>query len=131
MFRSRFLAWLALAFVGLFAVACDLRGFRVQLPAFEDDQVRGLWIWKAAPDGAFERFTQIEFGTLHEQDGAEFLPYSMELNGESVTVDSPVERDAADNVTVGLFFGHEPGSYKISSYNAAGESGLSAGTLTY
>ena len=49
MFRSRFLSYVALAFVGLFAVACDMRGFRVQLPAFEDNQVRGLWIWKATP----------------------------------------------------------------------------------
>ena len=55
----------------------------------------------------------------------------MHLNGQPVTVDSPVERDAADNLTVLLFFGHQPGTYKVSSYNAAGESSLSQGTLHY
>lgn len=132
MVRSRFFAkWVALALVGLFAVACDMRGFRVQLNAFEEDQVRGLWLWKAASTGDFERFAQIEFGSVQEQEGEEFLPYSIHVNGEPVTVNSPVERDDADNLTVMLFFGHEPGIYKVSSYNSAGESGLSAGTLNY
>ena len=63
-------------------------------------------------------------------DGEEFLPYSVDLNG-AVTLNARVERDAADNLKVMLYFTHEPGAYKVSSYNAAGESGLSAGTLNY
>jgi hypothetical protein len=132
MFRSRFFAqWVALALVGCFAVACDMRGFRVQLNAFEEDQVRGLWVWKESAVGDYERYAQIEFGALHEDAGEEFLPYSMHLNGQPVTVNAPVERDEADNLMVTLFFGHVPGTYKVSSYNAAGESGLSSGTLNY
>jgi hypothetical protein len=132
MFRSWFFAkWVALALVGLFAVACDMRGFRVQLNAFEDDQVRGLWIWREASGGDYERYAQIEFGALHEDAGEEFLPYSIHLNGEPVTVNTRVERDEADNLTIMLFFGYQPGAYKVTSYNAAGESGLSAGTLNY
>jgi hypothetical protein len=131
MVRSRFFAkWVALALVGTFAVACDMRGFRVQLNAFEEDQVQGLWLWKETTAGEFERYAQIEFGALHEHEGEEFLPYSVDLN-EAVTVNTRVDRDAADNLTVMLYFTHEPGAYKVSSYNAAGESGLSAGTLNY
>jgi hypothetical protein len=132
MVRSRFFAkWVALALVGMFAVACDMRGFRVQLNAFEEDQVRGLWLWKATAAGDFERYAQIEFGALHDHEGEEFLPYSIELSGAPVTVNAPVDRDEADNLTVMLYFSHEPGAYKLTSYNSAGESGLSAGTLTY
>ena len=131
MVRSRFFAkWVALALVGMFAVACDMRGFRVQLNAFEEDQVRGLWLWRESTPGDFERYAQIQFGALHEHEGEEFLPYSVDLNG-AVTVNAPVDRDEADNLTVMLYFAHESGAYKVSSYNAAGESGLSAGTLTY
>jgi hypothetical protein len=134
MLRSRFFVRLtALALVGLFAVACDMRGFRVQLRAFESDQVRGVWLWRAAPGGSYQRFAQIEFGAVQDQDGREYLPYSFELNGAPVTLNSPVERDEAapEDLTVVLTFGHAPGTYKVSSYNSAGESVLSAGTLNY
>ena len=132
MFRSRFFArWVALALVGLFAVACDMRGFRVQLNAFEEDQVQGLWLWKASAAGDYERYVQIEFGALHEEAGQELLPYSVEINGQPVTANALVDRDEADNVAVMLYFTHEPGAYKISSYNVTGESGLSTGTLVY
>jgi hypothetical protein len=132
MFRSRFFAkWVALALVGLFAVACDMRGFRVQLNAFEDDQVRGLWLWKETAAGDFERYANIAFGALHAHEGEEFLPYSFDLNGDPVMVNAPVDRDEADNLTVTLYFSHEPGAYKLTSYNSAGESGFSAGTLNY
>jgi hypothetical protein len=51
-----------------------------------------------------------------------------------VTLSSPVERaeGSPDDLNVVLTFGRAlPGSYKVSSYNAAGESSLSDGTLNY
>ena len=36
-----------------------------------------------------------------------------------------------DTVNLNLAFVEVPGSFKISAYNASGESPLSAGTLTY
>ena len=134
MFRSRyFVQWAALVLVALLAVACDLRGFRVYLSDFEVSQVRGLWVWRANAQGQFQRYTQIQFGAVQEQDGNEFLPYSFAVNGKPVTLNSPITRlpAAPDDLTVILAFGYAPGTYKVSSYNSAGESGLSDGSLNY
>jgi hypothetical protein len=135
MFRSRVFVHVALvALVAFAAAGCNLRGVRIQLRGFDENQVRGLWLWRAAPSGDFERHAQIVFGALQEQDGIEFLPYSFDLDGKLVTLSTPIERAAGseDDLNVVLAFGRPlPGAYKLSSYNAAGESSLSDGTLNY
>jgi hypothetical protein len=135
MVRSRIRAALAaLALLGLCSTACDVKGFRVQLPAFQTAEVLGLWIWRASPQtGEFERFAQIEFGSLVEEGGSEFLPYSVTIAGSPVTFNARVTRPPAapEDVTLSLAFGPALGTFKISSYNAVGESPLSEGTLVY
>ena len=123
----------AAALLGLCAVGCNLRPFRVQIPSFETAQVKGLWVWRAGAGGDFERFAQIEFGELANQDGVEFLPYTIELEGTRLVFSTPVVRTptSPEDVTLSISFRNEMGSYKLSSYNAVGESALSDGTMVY
>ena len=72
----------AAVLLGLCAAGCNLRPFRVQIPSFETAQVQGLWVWRASEGGEFERFAQIEFGELANQDGVEFLPYTIDFDGK-------------------------------------------------
>jgi len=135
MLRSRFrAAFAAIALLGLCSTGCELRAFRVQLPGFETAEVLGLWVWRASPQtGEFERYAQIEFGTVVDGEGHEFLPYSLTIAGSPATLYSLVTREptAPDDVVLHLSFGSALGTFKLSSYNAAGESPLSAGTLVY
>jgi hypothetical protein len=124
-------ALLAFAMVGLCATGCDVRPFRVQIPRFDTAQVQGLWVWRAAASGEFERFQQIEFRDLSQDEGGEYLRYS--LDGSGVSFASPVVRDPAspEDVTLTLSFRRALGSFKLSSYNTVGESPLSDGTFVY
>jgi len=133
--RSRVrVAFAAVALLGLCSTGCELRAFRVQLPGFETAQVRGLWIWRASPQtGDFERYAQIEFGSVIESQGHEFLPYSLTVAGSPATLYTLVTREptAPGDVVLQLSFGSALGTFKLSSYNVAGESALSEGTLVY
>lgn len=135
MVRSRVRAALAaVALLGLCSTACDVKGFRVQVPGFDSAQVLGMWVWRASPQtGQYERYAQIEFGTPVESEGWEFLPYSVAIGGTLVNLTTVVSRDpsAPEDATLMLSFGSVTGTFKVSSYNAAGESELSEGTLIY
>ena len=135
MVRSRIRAALAaLALLGLCSTACDLRGFRVQLPGFETSEVLGLWVWRASPQtGDFERYAQIEFGSIVTEGEFEFLPYTVTIGGSPFTFSALVARSPAapEDLTLTLSFGQAAGTFKVSSYNAVGESPLSEGTLVY
>ena len=135
MVRSRIRAALAaLALLGLCSTACDVKGMLVQLPRFETAEILGLWVWRASPQtGEFERFAQIEFGSIASEGDFEYLPYTVTIAGSPFTFNAPVERPdtAPEDVTLGLSFGQAIGTFKVSSYNAVGESPLSEGTLVY
>jgi hypothetical protein len=113
------------------------RGFRIQIPGFETAGVLGIWIWRAAADGArFERFARIQFGEREQDEaGVEYLPYTFTLDRASVTLQSPIERSSGaggDAVTLQLVFPPQnSGTFKISSYNEVGDSPLSEGALVY
>lgn len=133
-FRSHTRTWLAaLALLGLCSTGCQVKQFLVRLPGFESSKVLGLWVWRAAPGSAeFERYALIEFGKLVEADGFEFLSYTVTIAGRPFTLASEVERSPTpDDVEVSLSLGTVDGVFKLTSYNAAGESPLSEGTLVY
>lgn len=133
-FRSRTRSLLAaLALLSLCSTGCQVKQFIVQLPGFESSKVLGLWVWRESPaSGEFERYALIEFGKLVEAEGHEFLSYSVTIAGTPFTLASGVERSPTpDDVVVSLSLGMVGGTFKLTSYNAAGESPLSEGTLVY
>jgi hypothetical protein len=133
--RGLRLALAALTALALSAAACEVRGFRIQVPGFETKGVLGVWVWRESPTtGEWERYAQIQFGERFElYEGVEFLWYSFPAAQGPMHLQTKIEYAAEepDTVNLNLAFLRLPGSYKISSYNASGESPLSAGTLIY
>ena len=133
--RGLRLALAAFVALGLSAAGCEVRGFRIQVPGFETKGVLGVWVWRESPtSGEYERYAQIEFGERFEMyEGAKFLWYSFPAAQGPMYLQTAIEAASAapDTVNLNLAFLQAPGSFKVSSYNASGESPLSAGTLTY
>jgi hypothetical protein len=133
--RGLRLALAALTVLALSTAACDVRGFRIQVPGFETKGVLGVWVWRESPTtGEYERYAQIQFGDRYElYEGIEFLWYSFPAVQGPMHLQTKIEyaTEDPDTVNLNLAFLQVPGSFKISSYNASGESPLSAGTLTY
>ena len=135
MLRTRIRSSLAaFALLGLVTTGCEVKPFRVQLPGFEAAQVRGLWVWRASPGtGDFERYAQIEFGDVIEEAGIELMQYSVTIGGNPLVFATRVKRaaESPEDVILHLSFGPDAGTFKVSSYNAVGESALSEGTIVY
>jgi len=129
-----FCARVALVALAITAAGCDLVGFRIQIPDFTSRQVEGVWIWRQGAGGVFQRFAQLQFGDpATGPDGKQYLTYSVRGGELSVTLQSPLQGVPGQPSAVELELGflHAKGSFKVSSYNAAGESALSTGTLVY
>ena len=119
--------------IGLLASGCDIQGFRVRLKDFAATAIEGLWVWQRSPStGKFVRHSQIEFGSVYRSNGSEYLMYTFTTGADPMGLQTVVVRSASnpDTVTLNLaFLAVGPGDYKMSSFNAAGESALSSGTL--
>ena len=127
-------ARVALAALAITAAGCDLVGFRIQIPDFASRHVEGVWIWQQGSSGVFQRFARLQFGDpATGSDGTQYLPYSVQRGEISVTLQSPLQGVPGQPSAVELELGFlsAKGSFKVSSYNAAGESALSTGTLVY
>ena len=120
-----------LAALGLLAAGCEVRSFKVQIPGFDTDVVQGVWVWRQSATGDFERFAQIRFTERVQSDGYEIQRFAVSGTGGGFTLQSLIDRSGAGDATLRLAFQRTPGLYKVSSYNAAGESGLSEGELVH
>lgn len=116
----------------LLATGCDVQGFRVRLKEFGAQAIEGVWVWQRSPaTGKYVRHSQIAFGAIFRSGGREFLTYTFTTGVEPMGLQSLVERGSnPDTVTLNLAFAAVGGGlYKFSSFNEAGESSLSSGTL--
>lgn len=115
-------------------IGCDLQWVKVMIPDFESKHVTGVWVWRQSEqNGQYVRDTEIGFGTrISGVDGSELLLVETTLGtlGERSSLPTGIERDATnpDHVTLVLGFTRlsAPGIFKVSSYNASGDSPLSA-----
>jgi hypothetical protein len=130
---SRAASALLLLTIGLYLTGCDILGFRVRLKEFSAKKIEGLWVWQKSPaTGKFVRHSQIEFGPIFRSSGKEFISYNFTTGAEPMGLQSSVVRSSTspDTVTLNLaFLAVGSGIYKVSSFNQAGESALSTGTL--
>lgn len=130
--RTSFRTALAgLAALGLLAFGCDIRGFRVQIPGFDTQQIQGVWLWRQDESGDFERHAQIRFTERVTIGALEYQIYHVTASGGGFTLQSPIQRPAGapGDATLDLAFVRAPGTFRVSSYNAAGESPLSEGQI--
>jgi len=131
--RTTCAAFVLLLAIGILASGCDIQGFRVRLKDFTSTAIEGLWVWQRSPaTGKYVRHSQIEFGSIYRSAGNEYLSYTFTTGADVMGLQSLVQRASTspDTVTLNLaFLAVGSGSYKMSSFNAAGESALSTGTL--
>lgn len=106
----------------------------VEIPDFDSSAVEGVWIWREG-SGTYSRSLHYRIEDAFVQDGEEYLLYTvLEPNGQSRwTLPARIERDAMnqDNVRIQflLLLVEGGGNFRASTYNAVGESALSAQTL--
>jgi hypothetical protein len=112
---------------------CDWDVLVVQVPDFDSKQVLGVTLWRTTAQGA-QRALDIEFlETKLDEQGAERVGYSYVRDGQNVEVWDRLHRDPAnpDRVTLGFVDLPLPENveYRISTFNAAGDSALSPQTF--
>jgi hypothetical protein len=126
-------AALAILTLALPLGGCDWNVLVVQVPDFDSKQVLGITLWRTTAQGA-QRALDVELlePRLDEQ-GMELIGYSYLADGETVEVWNQLHRDPANPDRVLLGFAALPlpanATYRISTFNAAGDSALSAQTF--
>lgn len=116
---------------------CTPKLLRIQLGAFRLGDVDGIWIWRRSPtSGRYTRSCRVAISDPYQQNGVEVVSYVEScLNGlTGAPMQAQVARLASDPDTVSLNLVVEPPSpalsiYRASSFNAAGESALSAASV--
>lgn len=123
----------ALALLLFPLVGCETKRVWLELPSFGADGIQGVWLWRWSDQNArYERACRIVFGAV--TGGVDpMLPYIQECNDEQagMNLQTVVEYSAPDTLRIGLWYmrREQPGTYKVTSYGASGESSLSATTL--
>ena len=121
---------LALLALVLPLLACEPTWFTVKIPDFGSKEVEGVWVWRLSTQThQYEREALIRFESLSSLPSAQILSYAAYSNAGAQALTAGIVRDPANpdvvTVTLGFELG-EPGVFKVSTYNAAGESPLSA-----
>jgi len=128
---SRLLAPLLFLALALPLAGCTVGPVELRIPDFESARVEGLTFWREV-DGHFVVDGFVYFEGVVVRDGKELVDYRVEsLGGEVLARSSaPLVRDAAspDDVEIKLHYpraGSTAALYKVSAFNAAGDSLLS------
>jgi hypothetical protein len=129
-------AALALALLSMPMLGCEIRTIQIQLPGYGSGDIDGIWLWKQVA-GTWTRVCRIDFTDHRITAQGEILSYVQNcINGRvrrGIVLPSPVDRLAGTPTTVTLdlyYFRYEdPGSYRATAFNAAGESSLSTTSL--
>lgn len=111
----------------------NVRVLRLQLPSL-DEGLDGIRLWRRSEStGQFEPVSAVQLDGLVEDGGAEYLEYElMDPQGASLglTLSAAVDRgSAAPELALWVVRFAEPGAFKASVYNSAGESPLSEQTI--
>ena len=129
-------AALALALLSMPMLGCEIRTIQIQLPGYGSGDIDGIWLWKQVA-GTWTRVCRIDFTDHRITAQGEIVSYVQNcINGRvrrGIVLPSPVDRMAGAPTTVTLelyYFRYEdPGSYRATAFNAAGESSLSTTSL--
>ena len=133
MLRSGAALWLLLLFP---LTACETKRVWLELPAFGDGSVEGVWLWRRSDaSGTWERTCRIPFlelcagGIARDLDLHAGVPMT---SARGFELSSRIERpETPDTVRVSLWYmrWEDPGTYRVSAYGPSGESALSETTL--
>lgn len=137
--RSRW--WLAVALLAGLAIpitACDVSQVTVEIPDFQSSQVEGLWLWHLSDQtGQYERLSQVTFDSNPQSavDSGTITYTIVAPDGQhEATILSAITPSTTnpDSVTLTLYVerANQHGSFRVSTFNAAGESPLSSASIT-
>lgn len=131
----------ALALIALFFTSavtqCPIRGLAVEVPDLEANQIQGLQLWRTDEETGqtYEQNCRIVFGeTTLLPDGKEMMEYTLLSPEGDPLLESnyaAIDRREGENGPVRLYFlfgswRETPGWFRVTSYNAVGESEISA-----
>jgi len=116
-------------------LGCGLSWLTIEIPDFSSKRIEGVWIWRLSPQtNQYVRDTQIQFQNVTALTSGEVLNYTATSSQGQLLLSASLAHNPAnlDVVTVTLSFaeGSPPGTFKVSTFNAAGESPLSAQSET-
>jgi hypothetical protein len=134
-------AWRALvpALLLLPLGGCAACLLRIEVPGFGDGTVEGVWLWRLSTvTGQYERSSRLVFSAPVLGPDGETVDFALQcVNGSpSSQASATVEPSSSDPTTATLSLYYTscdglPGTYRASAYNEAGESALSATTLSF
>ena len=120
------------AAIALCLVGCELKSFKIWIPDFDSNQVRGVWIYQQSSSGEYEKLLQLVFSEPFYREGMEALSYTADgfvgEEGNQIHVETQLVRNPAnpDEVTIEIMYPCDPPtSIRVSTYNAFDESPLS------
>jgi hypothetical protein len=123
---------LALPLLGLalFFLGCDPAWLTVEIPDFGSNQIQGVWVWRLSQQTKqFERDTLIYFGGVSLDSSGLRLSYSTYSNQGNLSLMAGIAPSSTNPNGITVTLGFERGGagiFKVSTYNAVGESLLSA-----
>jgi len=116
--------------LGLPLAGCNVASVKLQIPGFESAQVEGVTFWREV-DGQFVVDGHLLFEEIVVEDGVEVVRYRVQSATGAVLLQSsaPVVRDSVDpdDVRLEVYYARlaeEPALFKVSTFNAVGESPL-------
>ncbi len=116
---------------------CTMPVVHIQLAAFRNGEIDGVWLWRLGSDGKYTRTCRFALSDPYQQSGVEVVAYE-ELCPDGAAsllrMQTEVERLASDPSTVRLRLHCQrvsgpPATYRASAVNSAGESALSSTTV--
>lgn len=129
----------ALALLCLVSLSgCGWKHFTVVIPDFDSNQVAGVSVWRLEPSaGSYVRVGRIDFVSTEITNGIERVTYRISNFGtpESITPFASLWRSQSDPDTVTVRFEFMsrslPGTFKVSTFNAFGDSPLTAESMVW
>jgi len=120
-------------------LGCEPKEITLALPGFGNGSIDGVWIWHLGSSGQYERACRLQLSDPQTMpSGTELLPYVQVCdspNEVGMNMSAKVIRLSGDPSTIIVklwyFRWVDPGQFKASAYNSAGESPLSVQTLTF
>lgn len=134
---------LALSLLAIPMTGCEPKRVQIQLDAFGSSGIEGIFLYRQHPaGGGFQRICEIRFSDLRtivrRGQTVERIKYVQNcLDGQTDTpallFETSVQRPGGDPdaILVDIWYlrFEDPGNYRASAFNAAGESALSAASL--
>jgi len=118
----------ALSILALALAGCDVEWLTVIVPDFQTKDVQGVWVSRStSTSGTFTHAMQVPVQAPGTGPLFQNVPDSGGMQQSIVVVTQPdATNPAGATVKIGVFAPRIPGYVRVSTYNLAGESPLSA-----